>query len=297
MVQIKQMKSNILQFKGLYGDQSSNAFPGLLLWEPLEVRSKLYNWEIEEHIHDDLLQFFWIESGKGIIKSGKDRYPFEGPCILSIPSNHSHGFSFQPAIEGDVLSVSTDYVGKILESEPQITQMVLDEILLIQFIDFTDSFLAMKAFKKSILQEWKEENEQKSLAMKAYFLLFFTQLYRLQILQKGHTVNEDKKSLRYVQQFKKLVRQNLLEHWSIPQYAIQLGISRIHLNRICQETLGETAHQLIQNQLIIEAKNYLLNSSYSISEIAYLLNYKDPAYFSRVFRKATGVSPSEFQKN
>ncbi len=291
------MKSPILQFKGLYGDQSSNAFPGLLLWEPLEVRSKLYNWEIEEHIHDDIIQFFWIESGQGIIKSGKDRYPFEGPCLLSIPSNHNHGFSFQPAIEGEVLSVSADYVGKILESEPQITQKVLDEILIIPFHDYTDSFNSLKVLKQSILSEWQEENEQKGLAMKAYFLLFFTQLYRLQIIQKGHTVNEDKKSLRYVQQFKKLVRQNLLEHWTIPQYAIQLGISRIHLNRICQQTLGETAHQVIQNQLIIEAKNYILNSSYGISEIAYLLNYKDPAYFSRVFRKATGVSPSEFQKN
>ncbi len=297
MVQIKQMKSPILQFKGLYGDQSSNAFPGLLLWEPLEVRSKLYNWEIEEHIHDDIIQFFWIESGKGIIKSGKDRYPFEGPCILSIPSNHSHGFSFQPAIEGEVLSVSADYVSKILDSEPQINQMVLDEIIIIQFTDFTESLIVLNEIKKSILQEWQEENEQKNVAMKAYFLLFFTHLYRLQLIQQGKSVKEDKRSLQYVQQFKKLVRQNLLEHWSIPQYAIQLGISRIHLNRICQETLGETAHQVIQNQLIIEAKNYLLNSSYGISEIAYLLNYKDPAYFSRVFRKATGVSPSEFQKN
>jgi len=291
------MKNSILQFKGLYGDQSSNAFPGLLLWEPLEVRSKLYNWEIEEHIHDDIIQFFWIESGRGIIKSGKDRLEFEGPCLLSIPTNHVHGFSFQPTIEGEVLSISNDYVSKLLESEPQITQILLDKILISMLNDFTESSNNLINLKKSIISEWQEENEQKSLALKSYFLLFFTQLYRLQIKQKGNALIQDKRSLQYVQQFKKLVRLNLLEHWTILQYANQLGISRVHLNRICQETNGVSAHQIIENQLIVEAKNYLLNSSYGISEIAYLLNYKDPAYFTRVFRKATGVSPREFQKN
>jgi len=297
LVQFKQMKSTILQFKGLYGDLNPNAFPGLLTWEPLEVRSKLYNWEIEEHIHEDIIQFFWIESGKGTIKSGKDRLVFEGPSLLSIPSNHLHGFSFQPGIEGEVLSISFDYVLKLLETEPQITQMLFEEILVIKFFDFADRLIYFKGLMQSIVSEWQEENELKSVAIKAYFLLFFTQLYRLQVLQQGNHLSDDKKSLQYFQKFKKLVRQNYLEHWSILQYAQQLGISRVHLNRICQETHGETAHQIIQNQLIIEAKNYLLNSSYSISEIAYLLNYKDPAYFTRVFRKATGVSPREFQKN
>lgn len=290
------MKSTILQFKGLYGDPHPNAFPGLVIWEPLEVRSKLYNWEIEEHFHDDIVQLFFIEHGRGLLKTGKERRVFEGPCLLFIPANHLHGFSFQPPIGGDVLSISADYLEKSLDSEPQLLQS-LQEILILKGKGHESLFGQLGESKQQFIKEWQEENEQKSLAMKAHFLLLFTHIYRLFAQQTGNLFSDDKRSLHYFQQFKKLIRKNLAEHWSIPQYAHQLGISRVHLNRICKEISGESAHHLIENQFVADAKTYLLNSSYSISEVAYLLNFKDPAYFTRVFKRATGVAPSEFQKN
>ncbi len=290
------MKSSILQFKGLYGDPSQSGFLGILFWEPLEVRSKLYNWEIEEHLHQDILQIFWIQQGNGIIKSGKNQLKFKGPCLLSIPANHMHGFSFQPDIQGDVLSISSDYVEKSLDSEPQIIQSIQEILVLENAVDDHVFQLAVQS-KEQFLQEWQEENEKKSLALKAHFLLLLTHIYRLYKRQTGNMLSENKASFAYFQRFKKLVKIHLFDHWSIPAYAKELGISRIHLNRICQEINQMSAHQMIQNQLLLEAKNYLLNSAYSISEIAYLMNYKDPAYFTRVFRNATGVSPREFQKN
>ena len=290
------MRSPILQFKGLYGDQSQTGFPGFLFWEPLAVRSKLFNWEIEEHVHQDIVQIFWIQQGDGVIKSGKNQLKFQGPCILCIPANHTHGFSFQPDIQGEVLSISADYVEKSLESEPQITQAI-QEILVLEHTNDSQLFKQTLRSKEQFIQEWQEENEKKSLALKAHFLILLTHIYRLYKQKTGSMLTESKASLTYFQQFKKQIKIHLTEHWSIPAYAKALGISRIHLNRICLEISQTTAHQLIQNQLILEAKNYLLNSSYSISEIAYLLNFKDPAYFTRVFRNATGVSPREFQKN
>lgn len=290
------MKSPILQFRGLYGDQSQRGFPGFLFWEALEVRSKLYNWEIDEHVHQDILQIFWIQSGKGLIKSGKNKLPFQGPCILCIPANHLHGFSFQPDIQGEVLSISSDYVEKCLESEPQITQAI-QEILVLEHANESPLFKQTVLSKDQFIQEWQEENEQKSLALKAYFLLLLTNIYRLYKLKSGNMLTENKASLNYFQQFKKQIKIHLTDHWSVPAYAKTLGISRIHLNRICLEISQTSAHQVIQNQMILEAKNYLLNSPYRISEIAYLLNFKDPAYFTRVFKNATGVTPREFLKN
>ena len=46
----------------------------------------------------------------------------------------------------------------------------------------------------------------------------------------------------------------------------------------------------------MKLKNTLLNTSYSVSEIAYFLNFSDPAYFSRLFKKVVGVPPGEFRK-
>jgi len=48
--------------------------------------------------------------------------------------------------------------------------------------------------------------------------------------------------------------------------------------------------------LIDEAKNILLNPHKSISEVAYELGFEYPQYFSRLFKKKEGISPSEFRE-
>jgi AraC family transcriptional activator of pobA len=199
-------------------------------------------------------------------------------------------------MQGDVLSISADYVEKSLAAEPQLIEAI-QEILVLSQANNSPLFKQTVLSKDQFIQEWREENEQKSLALKAYFLLLMTNLFRLYQLKSGNMLTENKASLNYFQQFKKLIKIHLTDHWPVPVYAKELGISRIHLNRICQEINDTSAHQMIQNQLIVEAKNYLLNSPYRISEIAYLLNFKDPAYFTRVFKNATGVTPREFLKN
>jgi AraC family transcriptional activator of pobA len=102
--------------------------------------------------------------------------------------------------------------------------------------------------------------------------------------------------LAYFQDFKKLVKQSLQSPLTIKQYAEKLGITQMHLNRVCHAVVQESALKVVQQFLIGEAKKYLLNTSYTISEVSYFLNFNDPAYFSRLFKKWVGVSPGEFRK-
>lgn len=62
----------------------------------------------------------------------------------------------------------------------------------------------------------------------------------------------------------------------------------MHLNRICQAVVGKPALQLVQEQQVQEAQKYLRYTSYSVSEIAYLLKFEYPNYFARLFKKHTG---------
>ncbi|MCP1383768.1 helix-turn-helix transcriptional regulator [Runella sp. S5] len=83
---------------------------------------------------------------------------------------------------------------------------------------------------------------------------------------------------------------------SIPEFAAELNITPIHLNRICRSVSGHSAIQLVHRYLIGEAQKYLTHTSYSISEIAYLLKFEYPNYFAKLFKKYTGLSPVEFRK-
>ncbi|OYU64787.1 MAG: hypothetical protein CFE22_16905 [Cytophagaceae bacterium BCCC1] len=96
--------------------------------------------------------------------------------------------------------------------------------------------------------------------------------------------------------FQKSIRQDYSENKTISQYAKEIGITTMHLNRVCKSVINKSPIQIIHDQLISEAKKYLLNTSYSISEISYFLNFNDPAYFTRLFKKNVGVSPSNFRK-
>lgn len=78
-------------------------------------------------------------------------------------------------------------------------------------------------------------------------------------------------------------------------YASELNITLKHLNRIANEILKKTATEVISDRVILEAKRMLTDKQLSINEIADALGYEDYSYFSRLFKKQTGQSPTNFR--
>ena len=114
------MKKGITNFSGLYGENNSIISPNFIQSEALETRSKLYDWEINEHLHTDLYQVFVIESGSGILVSENKKFEIENPCVLLIPNNTLHGFHFQPEIAGEVITFSDSFLENIFKNSPKI---------------------------------------------------------------------------------------------------------------------------------------------------------------------------------
>ncbi|WP_118972949.1 helix-turn-helix domain-containing protein [Taibaiella koreensis] len=78
--------------------------------------------------------------------------------------------------------------------------------------------------------------------------------------------------------------------------AAQLHLSPRYLSDLLKQETGKTAIELIHIFLIKEAKNRLRSDVQRVSEIAYELGFDDPSYFSRLFKKETGVTPNQFKK-
>jgi AraC-like DNA-binding protein len=75
-----------------------------------------------------------------------------------------------------------------------------------------------------------------------------------------------------------------------------LHVTTNHLNETVKGTLGQPAGMIIRERLLLEAKRLLRYSDSPVAEIATHLNFEDPSYFSRFFKKHTGFSPSEFRE-
>jgi AraC-like DNA-binding protein len=94
----------------------------------------------------------------------------------------------------------------------------------------------------------------------------------------------------------KLVSRHFLTVRKVTDYADMLCVSPDHLNRTIKLCSDKTAHELIDEMILMEAKAYLLNSSLTIAEIAYKLAFADPSHFNRFFKKHCGQTPLEFRK-
>jgi AraC family transcriptional regulator, transcriptional activator of pobA len=95
-------------------------------------------------------------------------------------------------------------------------------------------------------------------------------------------------------EFKLVVETHLSEQPSVNAIAEKLALSTNTLYRIVKECSGVSPKDFFTNRLMIEAQRKLHYSTLSVKELAYELGFNDPAYFSRLFKKFTGKSISEF---
>lgn len=82
---------------------------------------------------------------------------------------------------------------------------------------------------------------------------------------------------------------------SIKEYAQNYNMSCCWFIRSFKKHTGITPQQYITNIRINKAKELLRTSSFNISEISSYVGYQNPLYFSRIFKKCTSVSPSEYK--
>ncbi|MEM7163676.1 MAG: helix-turn-helix domain-containing protein [Bacteroidota bacterium] len=83
---------------------------------------------------------------------------------------------------------------------------------------------------------------------------------------------------------------------NIEQIAQGLSVSQRYLSDTLKKETGKTTTEHLQLYLIEEAKDHLLKPNKSIAEVAYGLGFEYPAYFSRLFKKKEGISPTAYRQ-
>ena len=287
--------NDLVRYQGLYGDQKLPFVADFIHIEPIEERSKFYSWEIKEHIHTDLVQLFIVESGRGVLFSEGKKTHLKAPCLITIPANVLHGFHFEPQIKGNVITLSVSFFETLLSNHQEIKK----ESKRLSSFYFGDNLEIVKEIlylKSKIQEELLTEAPEKLLAITRYFELLYLQLYREQYRTSANALISNNRNLGYYQLFQDLIRQHSKALLSVKAFSRAIGITQTHLNRVCKVVAGKSALKVVQDYTINEAKKYLLNTSYTVAEVAYLLNFNDPAYFNRLFKKRVGVAPGEFRK-
>ena len=93
-----------------------------------------------------------------------------------------------------------------------------------------------------------------------------------------------------------LIESDLSEDLSLKILAKTAGMSEYHFLRMFKQSTGYTPYQYVINQRIERAKELLVNTEITITEIAYLLGFSTSAHFTHLFRRKTGFLPSQMRK-
>ena len=93
-----------------------------------------------------------------------------------------------------------------------------------------------------------------------------------------------------------LLEENFRRPEGVEFYAEKLFMSSRNLNIICQNILQQSVSEIIETRKLIEAKNLLLTTDRTIAEIGFDLGYNDKSYFTSVFKRKSGQTPSAFRK-
>jgi AraC family transcriptional regulator, transcriptional activator of pobA len=153
----------------------------------------------------------------------------------------------------------------------------------------------------SIEQEYNNSEDEFSkeiiLAGINSLLKYAERFYKRQFINRkqlsGKTVTEFNKILQ------KYIKGGALNNNGLPtvgDFASRLNISSRYLTDLLKVETGKTAIELIHIALISEAKNRLRKKDKTVSEIAYELGFENMSYFSRLFKKETGMLPTFYKK-
>ena len=285
---------SLSQFNGLYGDRANRVIEGNMFSELLETRSSQFDWNIAPHTHPGLFQVFFIDEGTFELHESGDTRTLSAPCIILIPPTVLHGFNFNDQVKGRILSLGQELLHQIFNDAGFMSTIFNTLVCLTDF----DGSYSSKQIKECLIRLHEElfsNSKGKAIMLQAYLQELFISFYRT--WEKGtNTQNEyDPVILGYFERFQRLVKK-INAKATVKEMAFELGITPVHLNRICNLATGKSAGQLMDEHLLDEAKKYLKYTSYSVSQVAYLLKFEYPNYFARFFKKHTTISPSQFRK-
>ncbi len=95
--------------------------------------------------------------------------------------------------------------------------------------------------------------------------------------------------------FLRILEDNYTRAVGVGFYADKLNTSVRNLNLVTHKVFGKSVSEIIETRKLVEARRLLLGSSMNISEIGYALGYNEKSYFTRVFSKKTGLTPTDFR--
>ena len=261
--------------------------PDVVHCETIAARSVLHDWEFAAHRHGRLHQVLLIARGGGRATLEGREHRLRPMTIVNVPAGQVHGFSFTPGTQGWVVTLATEILDEVLAPSEGLVRTLSEAAVL-------RGTPPMRRLMTDIFAEHGGRDFARAHILKALSATLLGLVARALSAQGARGGPAPAAGL--IGKFEAMLDAHFLEHWPVAQYADALKVTPTHLSRVTRQAFGCPATHMIRDRVVREARRNLVYTNLPVATIAYALGFNDPAYFSRTFALATGLSPSEFRE-
>ncbi len=272
-----------IQVYNLFGEQGD--LPDVVHCETIVARASLHDWVLAAHRHARLHQVLLIERGGGQATLDGRAHALKPMSMVNVPVGDVHGFNFSPGTQGWVLTIPAEVLDESLLASEGLRSALSHAAVV-------PGTPQIRAIIKQIFAEHAGRHFGRAHVLRALSAALIGLVARELAGDRNASSAADSELCR---RFEALIEQHHLQRWSVSDYAEALSVTPTHLNRVTRAATGDTASHLILNRMVREARRNLVYTNLPVSTIAYALGFDDPAYFSRVYAAATGLSPRAFR--
>lgn len=257
----------------------------------------------QRELHD-FWEMVYIESGDSVITSDDDTFPAnKGTLVFHKPGEiHAIESANNSFVRAYFVSFSSSSeITKLFESlkmtvrneQKNMLEKLFEEAQVLY--NNKPRFLQMGDFYSESLKPNSPTGAQQLFKM--HFEELLISVIRLVENKENVFFYESKKELDafIFQKLTEKIKSSLYSNLTIKDLCDELNCGRTYLSILFKKNTGDTIMNYYNTLKIKEAKKLIQKGNYSISRISEMLNFSTQYYFSRVFKRIEGITPSEFK--
>lgn len=277
-----------------YADQSIH-------YDQLHNLASHFGYDMPVHRHAQYLQVHYINEGECSFHIDEKIFQTEGPACFFTPPSIPHSFLIENETRGHVLTLHQSVLWRLIKNglQPLLHYDRLQGISVEKrnvSADNQQNWLLLENTFKDFSNEWDSDHMGKSMALESLSQLIILRILRL-AQQPTNAVSINSDDMRLFHRFSEHIERQFNHQQHLPFYLQAIGVSESKLNQVCRKIAHRTPKRLIHDRVILEIKRLLVFTNLSVNEICYQTGFNDPAYFSRFFKRLTGVTALAYRRD
>jgi len=248
------------------------------------------NWNFPSHKHDDISEMIYICSGEGTFIINNQHYTAKEGDILIYNSGIIHEEYSNPSRPLQTIFCGIKNVA--IESLKELCLIPLEVEPVIRKNNYSNT---IGTYFSTILEESSLQNDGYHIICQSLLTSSITYIHRA--IKSQYIKSESPESNHLASRIKEYIDKNYKKNIKLEDIADELHINKYYLSHVFKEHLQISPINYLIQRRIGEAKNMLVSTELNVGEIARILGYDHPNYFSLLFKKTTGETPRQFKEN